>query len=521
MIQYIYNNSLVQNITEYEGEMNMDKQKESLNSIYCGPPGTGKTYNIANRCLEIIDENKYRDLINNSQKREELIKEFNKLVDEKRIVFSTFHQSYGYEEFVEGIRITDKGSFEIRDGIFKNICSAAMTSKIHKSSNYEFDEEEINFHKMSLGNIYNEGEQIYSYCMEHNVVALGWGLDIDYSQCENKQAIKEKFLSKYPQGESFTVDAVERFKNWIDVGDIIIISHGNTKAKAIARVIGDYYYDENSSIEYNHFRKVEWLVRDAVIPVNQILMEKQFSQQSIYMFYEMDLNMDSIKALISTDPKYQKYILIIDEINRGNVSKVFGELITLIEEDKRIGNENETYVTLPYSNDKFGVPNNVYILATMNTADRSIALMDTALRRRFTFEEVMPNEELLHKIGDIDLQRLLGIMNKRIEFLYDRDHMIGHAYFMNCKSEDDVIEVIERKIIPLLKEYFYEDWEKIGIVLGGIGDKENDNYIIYKEEINPEQLFNMKNISYSYDVKVKYHVKKNIQPQELISIYEK
>lgn len=164
-----------------------------------------------------------------------------------------------------------------------------------------------------------------------------------------------------------------------------------------------------------------------------------------------------------------RYVLVIDEINRGNMSKIFGELITLIEEDKRIGEENELKITLPYSGDLFGVPNNLYIVGTMNTADRSIALLDIALRRRFVFEEVMPNYELLDgAMEEIDLGDLLNKINKKIEFLIDRDHQIGHSFFLKVKKLKDSEEKIDKlwsvwyyEIIPLIQEYFYNNWENI------------------------------------------------------------
>jgi 5-methylcytosine-specific restriction endonuclease McrBC GTP-binding regulatory subunit McrB len=169
------------------------------------------------------------------------------------------------------------------------------------------------------------------------------------------------------------------------------------------------------------------------------------------------------------DPE-NRYAIFIDEINRGNVSAIFGELITLIEADKRLGAANEIRVRLPYSKTDFGVPNNVDIYGTMNTADRSVEALDTALRRRFSFKEVMPNPSLLEKIefDGFNLKEVLETINERVEFLLDRDHTIGHSYFMNLKSDDtDGLEgVFKNKVIPLLQEYFYHDYEKIALILG-------------------------------------------------------
>lgn len=185
--------------------------------------------------------------------------------------------------------------------------------------------------------------------------------------------------------------------------------------------------------------------------------------------YEIE---DGIFKQISNAAKekpYEKYVLIIDEINRGNVANIFGELITLIEEDKRLGNSEEMTCKLPYSKGEFGVPNNLYIIGTMNTADRSVEALDTALRRRFTFEEMMPKPELLKEketdVG-INLTDFLNVINKRISLLKDREHQIGHSYFMNVDSKDALIDVIFKNVIPLLQEYFYGDYEKIQMVLG-------------------------------------------------------
>lgn len=172
--------------------------------------------------------------------------------------------------------------------------------------------------------------------------------------------------------------------------------------------------------------------------------------------------------------KSQNYVMIIDEINRGNVANIFGELISLIEDDKRLGASEELHAELPYSHTIFGVPKNVYIIGTMNTADRSVEALDSALRRRFTFKEMMPKAELVPKENKV--RNIFEIINQRIEVLKDREHQIGHSYFMGVENEDDLKDVFYDKIIPLLQEYFYGDYEKIQFVLGeGFVKKESES----------------------------------------------
>jgi 5-methylcytosine-specific restriction protein B len=184
----------------------------------------------------------------------------------------------------------------------------------------------------------------------------------------------------------------------------------------------------------------------------------------------------SYQPSLIVEKEEKKYVLIIDEINRGNVSQIFGELITLIEEDKRLGQEEALEATLPYSKEKFGVPPNLYIIGTMNTADRSVEALDAALRRRFCFEEMHANSELIATegklkefngfLGDIDLELVLSTINKRVEKLLDKDHQIGHSYFLTISNILDLKTAFQRKIIPLLQEYFFGDYGKIGLILG-------------------------------------------------------
>jgi 5-methylcytosine-specific restriction enzyme B len=295
----------------------------------------------------------------------------------------------------------------------------------------------------------------------------------------------ERRLEAEPSSQAKELRMMDMFRNVVREGDVFIVSKGKSRFRAIGIVSGSYTYQTRSG-GYNHSRVVKWAWSDPEGRPWQEIHDKEFARDTIYALNKDRLNIPAVEQFLNMGSPFvaaernwgTPFVLIIDEINRANISKVFGELITLLEPDKRLGRRDEIQLTLPYSKKRFGVPQNLHIIGTMNTADRSIALLDTALRRRFTFKELMPDPTVLDKpVKGINLQTLLTTINERIEYLFDREHQIGHAYFTGCTSPKDVEDVMRHKVIPLLSEYFYEDWAKVAAVLGDSYDPKVERFL--------------------------------------------
>ncbi|HAN0557403.1 TPA: AAA family ATPase [Campylobacter coli] len=487
-------------------EMSNKKENKnlSLNQILYGPPGTGKTYHTIDKALEILGENL------ESRDRDEKKAKFDEYVKNGQIVFTTFHQSYGYEEFVEGIKPmmnneanSQEIQYEIKDGIFKDICNRALENYENSNLNTEELREKIKLRE--------KVEKFLNRLLETN-----------------------EPISKTKGGNFF----INSFNN----NTIEIYSEDVERFDGIFKLsLSTFITLLKSNIEFNSavemFKKVfdrDYADRTHTYYFNLVNKFKEYEKQAVLKTEDNKISSNSLNS----------YIIIIDEINRGNVSKIFGELITLIEPSKRIGESEELKVTLPYSGKKFGVPKNVYILGTMNTADRSITSLDTALRRRFEFVEMMPDPDLLKNVficKDVEnpnkdedylgddaktegfaeiLQNILISINKRIEFLLDREKTIGHAFFMSeavkfnkdnwCKPdkyEEDwyvlsiskLKSIFQNKIIPLLQEYFYNDYALISAVL-------NDNGMIEKCEKDDKYLQKIKNLDNVDSEKIIYNI---------------
>lgn len=461
------------------------KKEFDKNIIFYGPPGTGKTYTTAKRAVAICDKIAEEDLTDYT----EVMKRYNELKENNRIEFITFHQSYGYEEFIEGIKpiisneddesedesennqesktdikIENDVKYKIEAGIFKKFCDNAKKAIIESKSNIYISPKAIVW-KVTVRN------EVKEDCFDNNYVRINFELG---------------------------TAGASKFDNEIKKGDIIITTSGSrTKINGIAVVTDGKAYTLNKDKSDTTTRNVSWLVKGIDEDIYEINDKKILPRKTVTKVPNIKVEniiklakKNNPKAEIDIEKNKDPYVFIIDEINRGNISKIFGELITLIETTKRAGKEECISTKLPYSNEEFTVPDNVYIIGTMNTADRSIALMDTALRRRFKFEEILPNYDLLKDIFvedeeiKVNIGAMLKVINERIEYLYDREHTIGHAVFLE-KGKDDKIDIdinkleniFKKNIIPLLQEYFYEDYEKIRIVLGDNAKDEDEQFI--------------------------------------------
>ena len=481
----------------------------TTNLILYGPPGTGKTYATAWEAVRLCMGDAAAEPLRDD--RDTLMAEYHRLAGEGRIEFVTFHQSMAYEDFVEG-RQPMTGSdddeeaasagfrLETVPGIFRRIAKRAETGLDKAATGNRITIDGRQIYKMSVGSSAGD-QELFEEAIEGGYTLLSWE-DIDWS--DPKYASAEEILKTCEaQGkiegpvtlQSGQVSITDTFRNRLKTGDIIVVSKGNRLVRAIGAVTGPYEYHPRPEGNYGHRRAVRWLWHDAAgVPVTEIY-DGNFTMRSLYSLRKERLNipaleryMNSANKKANADSEREAFVLIIDEINRANISKVFGELITLLEPDKRLGQANALKVHLPYSGDEFGVPANLHIIGTMNTADRSIALLDTALRRRFTFRELMPDVEELRRalaargldaanLEGIDLCKLLHTINERIEYLFDREHQIGHAYFTSCRGRADVEDVMRHKVIPLLAEYFYEDWSKVAAVLGD-GDGTNGSHFL-------------------------------------------
>ncbi len=445
---FLYLSSYINNLSKDDFKIIKDDnmlKSTLLNQILYGPPGTGKTYHTIDKALEILGEN--------LESRDEKKAKFDEYVKNGQIVFITFHQSYGYEEFVEGIKPmmnneanSQEIQYEIKDGIFKEICERALEN--------EDNIKDFNFYIDKLKEIVKED-----------------GNDPErYFKLPNT-----KYSIQYRGGKTFRIKFDDMSKNHKDY------------PVSIENIIKLYKTSSTNEIYNSAY-------------VKAIL--NYLKTQGLKDYQEKDEGINL------------PYIIIIDEINRGNISKIFGELITLIEPSKRIGKKEELKVRLPYSGDEFGVPKNVYILGTMNTADRSITSLDTALRRRFEFIEMMPDvSKLSDDYKDVNLRELLKAINTRIEYLLDREKTIGHAFFIGVENLEDLKKVFQNKIIPLLQEYFYNDYALINAVL-------NDNGILEKQDINSNYLKSITEFIESDKVIYKFSDSKDWKEETFIKIYE-
>lgn len=441
--------------TETETDQNI-----SLNTILYGPPGTGKTYHTVDMAVKIAAADLY-ELDNHEANKQT----YDQLLREGQIVFTTFHQSMCYEDFVEGIKPEppteerDNLTYEVKDGIFQQIVTNALFEYVGKGERkelkgtYSFTEAFTNYTD-KIKEALENNEEVWLKTRSGSEMEI-----IDITDREN-MSLRHKDKEK-----TYIVSKRRLEKLYTEIPDINSLGNINEEFR---KIIGGC----NSS--------AYWAVLNMLRSEKSPVPSEKTSAKIDYESKKLAVSKLKSSDIILDDTSIKKYVLIIDEINRGNVSEIFGELITLIEDDKRFGHAEGIEATLPYSKSRFVIPPNLYIVGTMNTADRSVEALDTALRRRFAFLERMPNydlSELANEIEGISLSNLLEIINYRIEKILDRDHQIGHSYFMKVKDIEGLQKIFKDRIIPLLQEYFFGDYEKMGLILGSgfICKNGNDN----------------------------------------------
>jgi len=494
--------------TEYKLNIkHKDSQAEPLNRILYGPPGTGKTYRTINEALAILEPELNVDSID----RAELKAKFDGYKKSGRIHFVTFHQSFSYEDFVEGLRAYSNDgaiSYSVDPGVFK---------KGFESLDEQLDQ--------FIEDVAESPKQVTTITGKTFTVRYNGG---DTFLCDPMGAKGDRFSANIQKVKQL-LSGVEPEKMYCASYVRGIAQHikGLSPARDVGFSVGQKFGDYevvNVTDEILSIRKPNGLVLPYPVTILNELKEHVLAGSITLQDIRDKVWVDKVSTEIETYlvngynnliPKIVEFtlinnieedrdgyappvVLIIDEINRGNISSIFGELITLIEPSKREGASEALSVILPYSKESFSVPANLHIIGTMNTADRSLALMDTALRRRFEFVAMMPDTKLLSSVDvqGINIQKMLDKMNQRIEVLYDREHTLGHAFFMPLIETDEnkrfgmLQGIFKNKILPLLEEYFFEDWEKIRLVLGDNQKKDQDLAFIIKQKGNSaEDLF--------------------------------
>ncbi len=483
----------------------------ALNQILYGPPGTGKTYETIYAALQILDpaaaaaytqvnDDKTASPAQRLAARAALKARFDELASEQRVRFVTFHQSFSYEDFVEGLRAeadeeTGQVRYPIEAGVFKRLCDDARTRPV---ANLGVRANPAIW-KISIDGTGTSPTK--SFCLNNNEARIGWGETGDLSG--NYQ--QNDYYQSLGSGDKGTLDY---FAEQIAVGDILLCIHSAELIGSVGVVTSDYRYEEQVpagvASDYQHVRSVRWIYRNinlSILPLND---QRQFTLKTVYamsrftwadlLSYLQQNDVKPAEQLVADGEAHVPYVLIIDEINRGNISRIFGELITLIEPSKRAGADEALSVTLPYSKKPFYVPDNVYLIGTMNTADRSLAGLDLALRRRFSFTEMPPRPELLDEVEveGIHIGQMLRVMNQRITVLLDRDHTLGHAYFMPLQTEPTLARlaaIFRQAILPLLQEYFFEDWERIRWVLNDQSKPDSAAFIVEDKSLDVSGLF--------------------------------